>query len=67
MTVNMELALITPPVGLNLFVINSIVPDAKLGEIYKGVWPFIVLLMFFMVLLYIFPQMATWLPGMMAK
>ena len=67
MTVNMELALITPPVGLNLFVINSIVPDAKLGEVYKGVLPFLVLMLLFIVVLYLFPQMATWLPGMMAR
>ena len=65
MTVNMELALITPPVGLNLFVINTIVPDSKLGEVYRGVLPFIVIMMLFLVVLYLFPTMATWLPGMM--
>jgi C4-dicarboxylate transporter DctM subunit len=67
LTVNMELALITPPVGLNLFVINTIVPDSKLGEVYRGVWPFIVIMMLFIIVLYLFPQMATWLPGMMTK
>jgi C4-dicarboxylate transporter DctM subunit len=67
MTVNMELALITPPVGLNLFVVNTIVPDSKLGEVYKGVWPFILLMLLFLIVLYLFPGMATWLPGMMAK
>jgi C4-dicarboxylate transporter DctM subunit len=67
MTVNMELALITPPVGLNLFVINTIVPDSKLGEVYRGVLPFIVLMLVFLVVLYLFPSMATWLPGMMVK
>ncbi len=66
MTVNMELALITPPVGLNLFVINTIVPDSKLGEVYEGVWPFIIIMMFFLVLLYLFPITATWLPGLMS-
>jgi C4-dicarboxylate transporter, DctM subunit len=65
MTVNMELALITPPVGLNLFVINTIVPDSKLGEVYRGVLPFIVIMMLFLIVLYLFPTMATWLPGMM--
>ena len=65
MTVNMELALITPPVGLNLFVINTIVPDSKLGEVYQGVWPFIVIMMLFLVLLYLFPITATWLPSLM--
>lgn len=65
LTVNMELALITPPVGLNLFVINTIVPDSKLGEVYWGVWPFLVIMCFFLVLLCFFPSMATWLPTMM--
>ena len=65
MTVNMELALITPPVGLNLFVINTIVPDSKLGEVYRGVWPFIIIMIIFLILLYLFPIMAIWLPGMM--
>jgi C4-dicarboxylate transporter, DctM subunit len=67
MTVNMELALITPPVGLNLFVINTIVPDSKLGEVYRGVWPFIVIMITFLILLYLFPITATWLPGLMMK
>ena len=65
LTVNMELALITPPVGLNLFVINTIVPDSKLGEVYGGVWPFLVIMCFFLLVLCFFPSMATWLPNMM--
>lgn len=65
LTVNMELALITPPVGLNLFVINTIVPDSKLGEVYRGVWPFLVIMCSFLLILCIFPSMATWLPTMM--
>jgi C4-dicarboxylate transporter DctM subunit len=66
MTVNMELALITPPVGLNLFVINSIVPDAKLGEVYKGVAPFLAIMLFFLVVLYFFPRWPRGY-GMMGK
>jgi C4-dicarboxylate transporter DctM subunit len=66
LTVNMELALITPPVGLNLFVINTIVPDSKLGEVCRGVSPFIAILVLFIVLITLFPGTATWLPGMMA-
>jgi len=65
LTVNMELALITPPVGLNLFVINTIVPDSKLGEVYRGVWPFLVIMCSFLLILCFFPSMATWLPTMM--
>jgi C4-dicarboxylate transporter DctM subunit len=65
LTVNMELALITPPVGLNLFVINTIVPDSTLGEVYKGVCPFLLIMVFFVMFISIFPGTATWLPGMM--
>jgi C4-dicarboxylate transporter DctM subunit len=65
LTTNMELALITPPVGLNLFVIKTIVADSSLGEVYKGVWPFLLLMILFLVILYLFPGMATWLPSMM--
>jgi len=67
LTINMELALITPPVGLNLFVINTIVPDSKLGEVYRGVWPFIVLMILTLVVIYLLPETATWLPSMMGK
>jgi C4-dicarboxylate transporter, DctM subunit len=67
LTINMELALITPPVGLNLFVINTIVPESKLEEVYQGVWPFILLMILSLVVIYLFPSTATWLPGMMEK
>jgi C4-dicarboxylate transporter DctM subunit len=67
LTINMELALITPPVGLNLFVINTIVPDSKLEEVYKGVWPFIVIMILSVVIYYLFPGTATWLPSLMKK
>jgi C4-dicarboxylate transporter DctM subunit len=61
----MELALITPPVGLNLFVINTIIPDSRLEDIYRGIWPFLLLMIIGLVLIYIFPATATWLPSMM--
>ncbi|MEW9673749.1 TRAP transporter large permease [Ammoniphilus sp. 3BR4] len=64
MTVNMELAMITPPVGLNLFVVSGIAKE-KLEAVVKGVIPFIVLFIFVLALLVIFPQFSLWLPGMM--
>lgn len=67
LTINMELALVTPPVGLNLFVINTIVPDSKLEEVYKGVWPFIVIMILSVMIYYFFPGTATWLPSLMEK
>lgn len=64
MTVNMELAMITPPVGLNLFVVSGIAKE-KLGAVVKGVIPFIVLFVVVLALLVIFPQISLWLPQMM--
>ena len=56
-----EVALITPPVGLNLFVIQAIA-KTPLGVISKGVFPFIVLMLFTVVLIFFFPQLVLWLP-----
>lgn len=63
MTILLEMGLITPPVGLNLFVINSIVPQVSLKEILLGVLPFIGLMILGIVLLAIFPELALWLPS----
>jgi C4-dicarboxylate transporter DctM subunit len=62
LTVNMELGLITPPVGLNLYVINGIVPDVDLRTVLRGAVPFMVCMMVGMLLLCLFPEIATWLP-----
>ncbi len=58
----MELGLITPPVGLNLFVINGITPDVKLTTILRGSIPFMLCMVVAIVLLCFFPDIATWLP-----
>ncbi|WP_418317425.1 TRAP transporter large permease [Piscinibacter sakaiensis] len=63
LTINMELGLITPPVGLNLFVINGIVPDVSLPTILKGAFPFMMCMIVAIVILCIFPELATWLPS----
>jgi len=62
LTINMEIGLITPPVGLNLYVINGIVPDVPLPTILKGALPFMLCMVLGIILLSIFPQLATWLP-----
>lgn len=62
LTINMELGLITPPVGLNLFVINGITPDVKLTTILKGAFPFMVCMVLAIIILCVFPELATWLP-----
>ena len=62
LTINMEIGLITPPVGLNLYVINGIVPDVKLPTVLMGALPFVMLMILGIVILSIFPGIVTWLP-----
>ncbi|MCS6778551.1 MAG: TRAP transporter large permease [Geminicoccaceae bacterium] len=65
LTLNMELGLITPPVGLNLFVINGIAPDVPLPTILKGALPFMLLMVLEIVILCLVPGLATWLPDLL--
>lgn len=62
LTINMEIGLITPPVGLNLYVINGIVPEVSLPTILKGALPFMLCTVAAIVLLCVFPEIATWFP-----
>jgi C4-dicarboxylate transporter DctM subunit len=64
MTINMEFALITPPVGLNLFVIKGVAEDASLMEIFQGTLPFMLLMLAVLILVILFPQLSLWLPFM---
>ncbi len=61
MTINMELGMITPPVGLNLFVVSGIAKE-KLGEVVRGVIPFIILMIVFLAIVVLWPQLSLWLP-----
>ena len=63
LTINMEIGLITPPVGLNLYVIKGISPDISLPEILRGSLPFMICMVLAMVILCFFPGIATWLPN----
>ena len=63
--VTAEMAFITPPVGLNLFVIRSIAPDVPMADIIKGAVPFVIIDMGMIGLLMAFPMLATWLPQQM--
>ena len=65
LTINMEIGLITPPVGLNLYVINGIAPDVRLPTILWGALPFMLCMVLGIVLLTIFPEIATGLPRML--
>src|SRR5271169_3356835 len=62
MTVVMEMGLIHPPVGLNLFVIKNIAPDIPLSDVIWGVLPFVGLMMVAVVVLCFAPEIAVWLP-----
>jgi tripartite ATP-independent transporter DctM subunit len=64
MTVVMEMGLIHPPVGLNIFVIKNIAPDIPLKDVIWGVFPFLVLMFVAVVLLCFIPSIATGLPDM---
>jgi tripartite ATP-independent transporter DctM subunit len=65
LTINMEIGLITPPVGLNLYVLNGIAPDVALQTILRGALPFMLAMVLGIVLLCLFPDIALWLPEVM--
>jgi len=67
MTIIMEMGLIHPPVGLNLFVINSIAPDIGFRDIVMGTLPFVILMGLAVLLLCAVPGIATWLPNVVLK
>jgi C4-dicarboxylate transporter DctM subunit len=64
LTINLELAMITPPVGMNLFTIKA-VSKAPIGEVIRGSSPFIVLMLLCLAAVMVWPQIALWLPGTM--
>ncbi|MFH1933583.1 MAG: TRAP transporter large permease subunit [Pseudomonadota bacterium] len=64
--VNLEMAYLTPPFGYNLFYLKSVVSeDITMGDIYRSVWPFVLLQMIGLTCCMIFPQIILWLPGLM--
>lgn len=65
-TINMEMANITPPVGFNLYIMKGIVGEAvSLADIFYGIWPFVVCQACVLALVAVFPQLALWLPSTM--
>jgi C4-dicarboxylate transporter, DctM subunit len=60
-----QIGLISPPVGMNLFVLNALLPGVGLGAIFRGCWPFVVVMIFVLGLLIAFPQLSLWLPSLM--
>ncbi|WP_374413262.1 TRAP transporter large permease [Hydrogenophaga sp.] len=60
-----EIGMISPPVGMNLFVINSLLPDVRLSTIFRGVWPFVAADVVRLCILIAFPAISLWLPSFM--
>jgi C4-dicarboxylate transporter, DctM subunit len=60
-----QIGLISPPVGMNMFVLNALLPNVGLAKIYKGCWPFVLVMTFVLGLLIAFPQLSLWLPSLM--
>lgn len=65
MTVNLEIGLVTPPVGLNLYIVKNIAPDIPMSHVLMGVAPFLVIDVIVIVCICIWPGLALWLPNMM--
>ena len=64
MTIVMEMGLIHPPVGLNIFVIRNVAPDIPLIEVIWGTLPFVLLMMAAVVVLCLLPEISTYLPDL---
>jgi TRAP-type C4-dicarboxylate transport system permease large subunit len=60
-----EICLITPPVGLNVYVVRSVAPDIPLEEIFRGIIPFVAMDILTVALFIAFPQIITFLPYQM--
>ncbi len=61
----MEIGLITPPVGLNVFVISGIAKDVQINTIFRGIWPFLVASIVVILIIILIPDLATFIPGRM--
>jgi len=64
MVVVVELGLVTPPIGMNVFTVRAMIPDVRLSRIFRGVMPFVVADLVALGLLFAFPAIATWLVGL---
>jgi len=71
MVINIEVGLLTPPVGLNIYAVDSVAKalgfNSTLGTVIKGTWPFLAIYVLTLILVAIFPSLALWLPTHMMK
>ncbi len=63
---NVEMGLVTPPVGLAAFALKGVVPDVPLEEIFRSITPFLIMMLITLAVLMAFPQIALILPRMMS-
>lgn len=61
----MEMGMITPPIGMNVFALASLAPDIPMAQIFRGVLPFFLGMLLCVLILTLFPAIATWLPGLL--
>ena len=66
-TLVMEMSLITPPVGINVFIISGVARDVPMYTIFRGVFPFWVAMLVCIIILVVFPDIALFLPGTMVR
>ena len=60
-----EIGAITPPVGLTVYVVNRITPDIPLQDIFRGIWPFLIMDILTLAILVAVPEITTFLPSLM--
>jgi tripartite ATP-independent transporter DctM subunit len=60
------MGVITPPVGMNVYIIKAVAPYVPLDVIFRGIWPFLLAIIICVIMLIIFPQIATFLPGLLS-
>ena len=61
-----EMGVITPPVGMNVYILKGVTPDVPMGQIFKGASLFLLAMIVLAVLLMVFPVLATWLPSVIS-
>ena len=65
MVIVLEMGLISPPVGINVFVVKGIAPDVPMNTIFRGIWPFWFAMMLAIAVLLLVPDIALFLPNTM--
>lgn len=58
------MGVITPPVGMNVYILKGVVPDVPLEKIFRGIWPFLIAIIVCLAIITIFPEVATFLPNL---